>query len=501
MKRFLYTFTILLAVVLYAFTIRGNFGNPTPTQIEYELYNSGQPFETSQERSRWALLLSVVNYKTVNIDNFASMGTPDVGRINGHYYSFFPPGATFFVLPAFLLGSALNMSQIFTFSTITLFALLTMLLIVRFTQKIGLHWSVSLFSALAFGFATNAWGYSVTFYAHIISGFMILSGLYVTLFWEKYPWAKGALVWLLYAIAVFLDFPNLFIFFPIVAILTLRGFSVEQLKEKVKLHINWAYVFTPLLFISLMLGYGYYNYVNFGSPTILSNAIPRVKDLKTQPNNVVSTASIPESTKNAGQSLQTRNMLEGFHSFTISSDRGILIYSPIAVLFLFGIGFLKRQKKIIEVGLITIPATCLVLYTMFGDPYGGWAFGSRYMLAILPELCILAGLGLARFYNSITVKLIYTVVFIYSAAISLMAPLTTNVIPPLVEARGLGLQASYAINWGMLMKNELDSLLYKNVFSHIMSGLVYYFMILTIVILSGLTMIWWKKGAYETISK
>jgi hypothetical protein len=132
----------------------------------------------------------------------------------------------------------------------------------------------------------------------------------------------------------------------------------------------------------------------------------------------------------------------------------------------------------------------LALYSMFGDPYGGWAFGSRYMIAILPELCLLVGFGLEHFSRNILIKILYSVTFLYSAGVSLLAPLTTNVIPPFVEARVYDLDYTYVINWRMLQNNELNSYFYNHILNKSIPGLVYYGLILTIVCLLGLFLIW-----------
>lgn len=487
MKKLAFITLTILSVIFYSLTFRGNVGNPTPTQIEAELGKAGKPFETSQERSRYAVILSMYHEKSVNIDKYASMGTPDVGKINGHYYSFFPIGTSLLALPLYIIGIKLGIAQLLVFSISTIFAFGTMLLIVQFLNKLGAHWTISVLSALMFGFATNAWGYSVTLYAHLISAFLILAGLYLVSFVEgKYETAKVFLVWILYGLAVYVDFPNLFIFLPIVVMLSLNILSLKEKRSMYQVGIRPLYLFAPVIFLVMLAFYAWYNQTHFGGPLVLSNNLPRVKDLRT------ADLAIPEQEKNVSTALNTRYMLEGLRSFTISKDRGILIYSPVVLLFIFGIGYLKDKLKKVEVGLLALPAMCLVLYTMFPDPYGGWAFGSRYMIAVLPQLCILAGIGLMKFSKNIFVKALYTVVFAYSAGVSLLAPLTTNVIPPIVEARDAGLPSDYSINIKMLQNNDLNSFIYNNFFSSQLSGMQYYSVILTGVLLVGLVFIWYR---------
>lgn len=475
----------ILVLMLYLLTFRGSLGNPTPNQIDNELNSSGQVFETSQERSRYALILSLYYDRSFAIDNYASMGTPDIGYILGHYYSFFPPGASVLALPLFILGEKWGFAQMAVFTLPVVYSIATMLLIMKFCSKLGLHWSAGLFAAIAFGFATNAWGYSVTFYAHVISAFFILLGLYCTVFTNS--WKGALLFWISYSLAVYIDFPNLFIFLPLALMQGLKFFSISEISKGILVTFKWTYLLTPFIFIFLMLGYGYYNYLHFGDPFTLSNTIPRVKDLKDIQE------SSPEGGREAVGALHTRNMLEGFRSFIISTDRGLLIYTPIAFLAAFGVGAVSKKRKQTEVLLLTVPLTCLVLYTMFGDPYGGWAFGSRYVLAVMPELMILAAVGLNRYAHNIWIKILFSLVFLYSSAVSALAPLTTNVIPPLVEARGLGLEATYIINIKMLQHNELNSFFYNHILNESVSGMTYYLSIAIVVGVIGLLLIWLPK--------
>ncbi len=486
----IFSFFILL---LYLFTIRGNWNVPSAIQIDKELFNNGQAFETSQERSRYALILSLVNDGTFSIDNYASMGTPDIGLIGGHYYSFFPPGASVLAIPLYLLGLKLGATQIFTFLISTIFAFLTILMIIKFSKALGMGWPASIFAGIAFGFATNAWGYSVTLYAHLISAFLLLAGLYFAVIKKKHNVLDAIIFWIIYSLAVYIDFPNLFIFLPIAILFSLNGLSSEVAKNKFRISFQLKYLISPIIFVGLMGLYGYYNYVHFGSPTVLSNSIPRVKDLKT----TVEDAT-PEDGRESVGALETRNMLNGFQSFTTNIDRGILIYSPVVLLSFFVLfGVFKKLSAKEKIGLTVVPATCLTLYTMFGDPYGGWAFGSRYMIAVLPELCILAGFALNHLHKNFFVKLIFSLVFLYSLGVSLLAPLTTNVIPPKIEATGLGLKYDYSINIRMLNEDKLNSFVYNNFAYKYVNGWQYYWVIYGLVATLGLTTIWAKGEKNE----
>lgn len=486
--KYAWIIVVALSILLYGLTLRGHIGNPTAHQIEYEQNSAGNPFETSQERSRWALLLAMVNERRIEIDSYASMGTPDIGKINNHYYSFFPPTMSFFAIPLYLLGAHFGASQLLAFITPMLFTLGTMLLLYAMANSLKMHWSVSVLTALMYGFATSVWGYSVTLYAHAASAFFLLLGIYFVHTLQKRPTLSAIGVWISYAFAVYLDYPNIFIFFPIALLSFLRAFTVLSAPKHYAVQIRLGTLLAPIVFVLALLGYGYYNYVHFGNPSTFSNTIPRVQDLK------VVDLSTPEKVKNSGQSLKTRNIVNGLNVYFFSPDRSIIIYSPVILLFLFGLGYLTRKKMPqLELVLIAVPATCLTLYTMFGDPWGGWAFGPRYLMASMPELILLAGIGLHKFMKHIGVKLIYSLVVLYGAGVALLAPLTTNVIPPTVEARGLGLDYTYIINWRMLQDSELNSFIYNTLLKETLSGIQYYSLILTVLTCIFLFLIWIPK--------
>lgn len=471
-KRLSLALIIIVSGLLFILSFKGNPGNPTPQQIEFELNGSGQPFESSQERSRWALILSLYHDKTFAIDNYASMGTPDIGYIRGHYYSFFPPGLSIIALPFYALGLALGNSQLVVFMMPMLFGIGTIVLIYLFCRQLRIVNSIALLSALGFGFATPAWGYSTTLFAHVLSAFFILLGLYLAIFNKNMKWYKLMLTWLIYAALVFIDFPNVFIFAPVAIFMSFNVFTFKQLgNSALKLGIRPKHILAGSVFVFAMLLYGYYNFLNFGHPLYLSNTIPRVRDLK------VVEESVPEEYRNAGQSLNTRNIVNGLYTFTISRDRGLLIYSPVVLLSIFGIFYFRYKQNQMKLLLVSIPVTCLILYSMFGDPYGGWAFGSRYMVAIMPELLILAGVGFNYLYNRSSIKILYNAVYVYSMGMALLAAITTNIVPPRVEAEQLGLESTFIVNWQMLKNGTLSSYFYNHLLNRSVSALSYYFII------------------------
>ncbi|MBP7740594.1 hypothetical protein KA089_00230 [Candidatus Woesebacteria bacterium] len=499
MKKIIIATFIILS--LFTVTIRGNFGIPTSHQIDLELNGNGQAFETSQERSRYAIILAMVNNHRFDLGEYASMGTPDIGQIDGKYYSFFPPTASILAIPLYLLGLKMNAPQILTFLISTIFSIASIIMIYIFMKSLRVHWSKAIFVVIAFAFATNAWGYSVTLYAHLLSAFTLIAGIYFAT--QKKPnWQNSLIVFTLYAFGIFLDFPNIFAFFPIALLVGLRLFEIKQIENKIKFNIKISMIVGPLIFLFLMGLYGFYNYQLFGHPLKFSNTLDRVRDLK-----IVENKTPEKKELDSVSALFTRDLINGLYTFTVSNDRGVLIYSPIILLFIFGLIELGKRDRDLKILLIAVPVINLLTYSMFGDPWGGWAYGSRYMIAIFPELLVIAGLGLDYFarqskkFPKYTVLTIYSLVFIYSSSMALLSPLTTNVIPPSVEAGTYALADDARINRQMLRLNQLNSFVYNNYLHEKMSGYQYYYAILIPLNVYGLSLIWWPVNEKNVIKK
>ena len=486
-QKIIKTLVLIVSVFSLVLLVRGVPGNPSSTEIEHFLNGQGQVFETSQERSRWALLLSLYNEKSVAIDSYASMGTPDIGFINGHYYSFFPPLMSILAIPFYWIGTLINSTTISVFTLPILFSIATMYLLYKFAMKLELGWKVSMLTAIGFGFGTSALAYSVTIFAHIASAFFILLGVYVATFKLDRSRLWSWSIWLLYAILLFLDFPNGFLFLPVAFYTLYKSLNITDDKNTVSIGIDWKKFAGVVLIIAAAGVYGYYNYVNFGSPTKLSNTIPRVRDLK------VVEESIPEGAPNDGQALHTRSLLNGVYTFTVSPDRGLIWYSPILLLFVLGLG--KSNKKDFETIALSISFICLVLYSMFGDPYGGWAFGSRYMVAVMPLLMLLVGVGFRNNKSNLK-KVLYSITLLYSSAIVLCAALTTNVLPPKIEAEPLGLEYTGSVNWNMLWDNKLNPYVYNYVLDGGLSGIEYFLVLYIPLSILFIYLIWSEKD-YE----
>jgi hypothetical protein len=478
------------AVGVLALTIRGSSGSPTPAEIQDSLSSPGTTFETSQERSRWAVILALYNHRTFAIDGLAVVATPDLVSAKGHFYSSLAPGVSVAAVPLYALGTELRASQLFVFSMQAALLLATMLLMFWLSRVFQLGRRAALFAAVTFGFATNAWGYSVTLSGYPPASLLLLAGCCLACAGPYLRVRQFLGLWLLYGIAVLMENSSFFTFIPLVIGAATRLYCPAELRLKerrprpVMMFRSIGLALSPLSFLTILLLYGWYNTVLFGSPLTLSSALPRLSTVgSANPTPVAGVSLTPPL------DLTPHGILSGLSTLLVSTDRGLLFYAPIVLLAVFGWQALAKRPFCFRAALGVVPLMAIAIHAPLQDPYGGWAFGPRYLIPALPELCLLTGLGLQRFAHTEEMKLVYSAAFTYSVAVSSLAPLTTNAIPPSVEAPGV-LKSSYLATFSFLSRNHLSSGLYNAIFGRVLSGWEYYLLVLLPVLIGGWYLIW-----------
>ena len=483
----IFTMTVLLV------SVKGMPGNPTPEEFSKIQWKDQGPFELSPERGRYVLLYSLIEnhsyYFSVPLARFV---TPDLGYINGHYVSLFAPAVSYIAMPGYLIGRYLGAAQVGAFATSAVFAFLNGLLIYLIVRKLGYKKLAALLGALTFLFATPSFAYSTTLYEHEISTFVILLALYL-LNWDNF-WSLAA-VWFLCAISIPIDYPNLFLMIPI-GIFAL-GRIVNSRKEYLKTIftikpiriLTFATVLLPLAFFL------FFNLKSYGNPLQFSGTIPGASAIDAAGN-----PTKPKTTdfQNVPQTLETnpdqhkksainffnsRNMLNGIYIHIISSDRGVIRYTPVIILGLFGAFILLKKNASLTVVMFGIIGFDIVLYSMWGDPWGGWAFGSRYLIPAYSILAILVGALLSKLNRKWWFLLIFLLTLTYSIGVNTLGALTTSAIPPQAESLALeklsGRRERYSFdrNWEFLTTIGSKSFAYNTWFKKYLTPVQYFYSI------------------------
>lgn len=482
---------LLFCAAILAFGLRGLPGNPTGAELNDPKWKEEGPFELSPERGRFALLYSVVEDGSLNFSiSIARFALPDLSiSPSGRYVSMFAPGVSFLVVPGYVLGKYFGASQVGAFAIIALAALINLLLIRAIAIRLGAsRWAASL-GAFAFLFATPAFSYAGTLYQHHISVLILLFSIYALMRWKNY-WSL-ALVWFLYALSVVVDNPNLLLMFPVALYALARIVLVKRDEEGASVRVRIFGVLTIIAAVIPLAFFLWFNQASHGNAwkfpgTLESVAAINDKGLPlTGQGEKMELSVLPKegNERMAVSFFKTRNLLNGFYIHLLSPDRGMIWYAPVALLGLLGLSVIYK-KHASRIGLIAaIIGLDVLVYSMWGDPSGGWAFGSRYLI---PAYAML-GLGLAMAFNEWGKKHVFLAIFLltfgYSAWVNTLGAVTTNANPPKIEILALekitGREEKYTYerNWQYLTAEGSKSFVFKSFLKDKMSAERYFEMV------------------------
>lgn len=501
------TIIVVFVVSIFALTLRGQMGNPNEKMMASLSYINNNPMELSHERAYFALTYAMLEHGTFQLSTpLARFSTPDVAYINGGYFSLFAPGVSFLIIPGYLLGKAFGMSQLGSFAIVALGALINGLLIYKLARLLGISKSASAIGALVYLFATPSFAYEVSLYQHQFTVLCILLSVYILIKFKSW-WSVG-FVWLLIGAGVLIDSPNVFLMAPLGVYAMLRWVGYSRTLKAYVINLKLKQVFASLLIVIPALVLIWYNTAAFGLPFSLSGSLPSVDNIDSTGKpvslvtihgkkvNVFTARGLRLDAPAVNTFFVPRDMINGAFIEIISNERGIFYFTPVLFLAIFGLVLLYRKDSNVTSLLIALVATDLVIYTMWGDPWGGWAFGARYLI---PAYSILA-IGVAAAVYKLSKNKLFVGVFfaavIYSVLINTLGALTTNKIPPRKEAISLEKQYhtpykyTYSLNIDELRSGKTLSFAYNTFFSDTTPLSVYYWILSgsVIVLISGLTL-------------
>lgn len=508
-KYFILVSIFLITTLLMTLFVKGRVTYHVYYQTERDIAVGG-PFELSNSTSRYALTEAIVKYKSLFFnEDLARFSSPDVVDYKGHFFTIFTPGVSFIGVPFYMFGDLVGLPQLFTFFSVALFAVLNVLLVARLARRLGAGFNASIVSGLVFLFATNALSYSLTFTQHQMGVTVILLAILNSV--SKRTFLNDLLFGLLVSIGVLLDTPNLLLMAPLGLYVFFKHFRSNYAGQNINLGVKSSLVGLIIGIIPLFALFGWYNFQTTGSVTKLGQTIGRTSGFKTNqpPRNSTETAAETEVVgprPKLNLPFQTRNQLNGLYILLLSNERSWLFYSP--VLFIGFIGFFlvykKREETELALLAVTVVAMDVIIYSMFGDPWGGWAFGARYLIPAAAVTAGGIGVVLDRFKRSIFFIVVFVLLLFYSLYVNIAGALTTNAIPPKIEAVNLGYQIpyTYKYNFQLIDKNFTSSLFYNAFLSESLPTR-YYFVILVLIVSGfilafyGLVILRAKKGSSE----
>lgn len=506
MKKLQLILVAIISLILLILTVKGQPGNPVYFQSEKDI-RVGGPFELSNGTSRYALTEAIVKDKTfyLNVD-LAKFAAPDVVDYKGKFFTIFTPGISFLGVPFYLLGEYFGLPQVFAFFSITIFLILNIFLVARLATKFGAGFYASIVSGLAFAFATNALAYSLNYTQHTLSTTVVLLGI-LNATWER-TLLRNILFGLIVGAGVLVDVPNLFLLMPAGIYILLKHFDLKQAAGKLKFSLSIKITGLLLGVIPLIAVFGWYNKATTGSYFKLAQAIGRVEHFNEalpSRNSVVGVSVETDTHNDKWLSLpfNPRDQLTGLYVLLLSNERSWLFYSPVLLLGFLGILEIYRKQQ--HEALLNIVVSALVLdivtYSMFGDPWGGWAFGPRYLIPGAALLAAFLGVAVDRFRKNIIFIAFFVTLLFYSIFINLTGALTTNAVPPKIEAVNLGYKIpyTYKYNFQLIDKNFSSALVYNAFFSDKIPARFYLFALFLIT--SGLILAFYSLVLFSRRNK
>jgi len=507
MRKILLITFVLFAVIL-AVSIRGIAGNPTASDLNTPKWKEFGPFELSPERGRFALLYSFIEDHSLIFQlPVARFAAPDLGYTNGNYVSLFAPGVSFAAMPGYFLGKMFGLAQIGTVAVIAIFALINAFLVYKISKVLGANDYAALTASTIFLFATPAFAYAVTLYQHHISLFLILSSIYALLRWKNFLGLCA--VWFLVAVSIPVDYPNLILMAPIALWATGRIIWGNMEKKGFTISINFWSIFTPLVALLPLAFYVWFSLGSYNKPLQLSGTIDSVQAINAKGKPTTSALVIDQPVKEivAGDNNQnksatgffrTRNLLNGFYIHFLSPDRGVIYYAPIVLLGILGI-FTLWSKKQKEVNLlVSVAVMNIVLYSLWGDPWGGWAFGSRYLIPTYSILSILLAQAISAFIKKKSFLILFLILSIYSIAVNTLGAISSSANPPKVQVLALEKQTGkiqkYSVdrNLNYVLSGYSKSFVYNSYLSKTITPITFY-SILTVILSAGMLFLAFKS--------
>ena len=281
-------------------------------------------------------------------------------------------------------------------------------LVFLFCLRLGFEYRIALATTLIFGFSTSAWVYARDSFQHPLEALLLLLAIYILFVHRDDLTYKHALIaGCLLALGI-LTRLNLLLVAPAIAgylfyiLPDYQGAAAASNQEigwpwldrlppdiRRRLQQVWLkrandetarYMLVFALPVVVMLALiMYLNQVRFGSALIF----------------------------NAAQAWGFSTPLwVGLYGNLFSVGRSIFLYSPPTLLALFTFRMFYRQHRAEAVLFLAVIVIYLVIYSTFTGWHGGWSWGPRYLMPIVPLLILPLGYFLTSRWGNATVGLL-----------------------------------------------------------------------------------------------
>lgn len=490
-------FVLRLAAILFVMFVillatKSQLGYPKIDELNTSAWTSSGPLELSPERARFALLYSIVEDDSFKFETeVARLATPDLGYKNGHFVSLFAPGTSLLMIPGYKLGELFSATHLFSTLTIGMFALFNVILIYLISKNLGTTTPSSMIAGLIFLVGTPAFTYAGIIYQHHISVFMLLSSLLLAI--KKPNLLRLAGIFLLLGFSAIIDYPNVFFMIPIVLYATFNFIQIRTSKKDRHLEINPGIILSFFSIIIPVFIYLMINLASYGNIFQLSNTVSHIQALDQGGRPVAARgadarsqsdiANLGERKRNAFNFFKARHLINGLYAFSVSPDRGVLVFAPVILIGFLGIISLYRKNKSISQVLLSVIVANILLYGMRSDPWGGWAFGARYLIPSYTILAIGLGIVIADMRKNLILIILLISCGTYSIFVNTAGAISSTANPPQIEILSLeelsGRRERYSFdrNIEYLQTGKSKSFFYNTYLKDSISSLNYYYLL------------------------
>jgi hypothetical protein len=287
---------------------------------------------------------------------------------DGQLYPQFMPGQAIVSVPLYLIGrllagESLNLrSVLLAHWTTSLFnpiiIALTGWLIAVFASRLGYSLRLSMGLGLAYALSTMVLPYTGTYFSEPLIALLVLVAAYAVYVARSaahvMPWlivAGVALGWV-----VFVRERSAIMIPPFILYLYLFYRRI--------LWRGWIAFFAPLIVCGVIIGL--FNGSRYGSPLTFGFSALQHTSFTTP-------------------------LLLGLYGLLISPGKGLLLYNPIAWAGLIGLAIMFRTRRREAILFALIVLVELLFFAVYEFWTGGWNWGSRYLMPVLPLLVLAAG--------------------------------------------------------------------------------------------------------------
>lgn len=357
---------------------------------------------SANELTRWATAVSLVERGTFEISATEDLigKNVDTARVGEFTYSNKAPGAAVLAAPVYAVTRIFTGPPDASNIRVSWFAMrLVISTLPLFLLAVWLYRrEADAFSLATLLFATPLFLYSLLFFSHVLVAVLIYFAfrlLYDREFTTKRNCFSAGF---LSGLAVVSEFP---------AVAAVAAFGIGLLftdkRERRDRVIFYALGGFPFLVFLL-----FYNNALFGSPFSFSYAYE----------------SFPEWAEVAGQGVFGIGLPTpaNFFLLLLSPSRGLFFFAPVLIFSLITFFTSPERKTLRHKVKIAAVAVSIIMLCGHGAAHGGWAFGPRYLVFIIPLLLDSFFDGEADQFSGLWRGLLFTVSLVFCAVPALTFP-------------------------------------------------------------------------------